>query len=97
MAALRGARAASCGRSAGSAIRCGVAGATAGFRRITGTRPWTRWPRRSGRRPGRVALYLTSRGITNETYYVAGKAARALGIANVDSAARVCHARRPSA
>jgi len=42
--------------------------------------------------PSRVALYLTSRGITNETYYVAGKAARAMGIANVDSAARVCHA-----
>ena len=42
--------------------------------------------------PDRVALYLTSRGITNETYYVAGKAARALGIAGVDSAARVCHA-----
>jgi molybdopterin-dependent oxidoreductase alpha subunit len=40
----------------------------------------------------RSALYLTSRGITNETYYVAGKAARAMGIANVDSAARVCHA-----
>src|SRR5690606_20489287 len=31
-------------------------------------------------------------GITNEVYYVAGKAARALGIASVDSAARVCHA-----
>ena len=42
--------------------------------------------------PERVALYLTSRGITNETYYVAGKAARAMGIASVDSAARVCHA-----
>jgi molybdopterin-dependent oxidoreductase alpha subunit len=40
----------------------------------------------------RAALYLTSRGLTNETYYVAGKAARALGIASVDSAARVCHA-----
>jgi molybdopterin-dependent oxidoreductase alpha subunit len=40
----------------------------------------------------RTALYLTSRGITNETYYVAGKAARAMGIAGVDSAARVCHA-----
>ncbi|MGH9260307.1 MAG: molybdopterin-dependent oxidoreductase, partial [Acidimicrobiales bacterium] len=36
--------------------------------------------------------YLTSRGITNETYYVAGKAARAMGIAGIDSAARVCHA-----
>jgi len=42
--------------------------------------------------PERVAMYLTSRGITNETYYVAGKAARAMGVANVDSAARVCHA-----
>nr|WP_283251133.1 molybdopterin-dependent oxidoreductase [Rhabdothermincola salaria] len=42
--------------------------------------------------PERSALFLTSRGLTNESYYVAGKAARALGIANVDSAARVCHA-----
>jgi molybdopterin-dependent oxidoreductase alpha subunit len=40
----------------------------------------------------RSAIYLTSRGLTNETYYVAGKAARALGIASIDSAARVCHA-----
>ena len=42
--------------------------------------------------PDRAAIYLTSRGLTNETYYVAGKAARAMGIASVDSAARVCHA-----
>jgi molybdopterin-dependent oxidoreductase alpha subunit len=42
--------------------------------------------------PDRIAWYLTSRGITNETYYAASKAARALGIANIDSAARVCHA-----
>jgi molybdopterin-dependent oxidoreductase alpha subunit len=41
---------------------------------------------------GRAALYLTSRGLTNETYYVAGKAARAMGMASIDSAARVCHA-----
>jgi molybdopterin-dependent oxidoreductase alpha subunit len=40
----------------------------------------------------RTALYVTSRGITNEVYYAAGKAARAMGIASVDSAARVCHA-----
>ena len=40
----------------------------------------------------RTAIYLTSRGITNEVYYVAGKAARAMGVASVDSAARVCHA-----
>ena len=42
--------------------------------------------------PERVGMFLTSRGITNETYYVAGKAARSMGIANVDSAARICHA-----
>jgi molybdopterin-dependent oxidoreductase alpha subunit len=42
--------------------------------------------------PDRVALYLTSRGITNEVYYAAAKAARALGVASIDSAARVCHA-----
>ena len=40
----------------------------------------------------RTGMYLTSRGITNEVYYVAGKAARAMGVASVDSAARVCHA-----
>lgn len=46
--------------------------------------------RRAG--PDRTALFLTSRGLTNESYYVAGKAARAMGVANVDSAARICHA-----
>lgn len=45
-----------------------------------------------GTTPERIGMFLTSRGITNETYYVAGKAARAMGIANVDSAARICHA-----
>lgn len=40
----------------------------------------------------RTAIYLTSRGLTNEAYYVAGKAARAMGVANIDSAARTCHA-----
>lgn len=42
--------------------------------------------------PRRMAFYLTSRGITNETYYVAQKAARFLGTNNVDNAARLCHA-----
>ena len=42
--------------------------------------------------PDRVGIYLTSRGITNEVYYAAAKAARAMGVANIDSAARVCHA-----
>jgi molybdopterin-dependent oxidoreductase alpha subunit len=42
--------------------------------------------------PDRFAMYLTARGITNETYYVAQKVARFLGTNNVDNAARVCHA-----
>src|SRR5262245_24317792 len=42
--------------------------------------------------PGRVAFFLTSRGVTNEVYYVAQKVARFLGTNNVDNAARVCHA-----
>lgn len=40
----------------------------------------------------RSAVYLTSRGLTNETYYAAAKAVRAIGTNNIDSAARVCHA-----
>ena len=42
--------------------------------------------------PDRLALYLTARGLTNETYYVAQKLMRFLGTNNVDNAARVCHA-----
>ena len=42
--------------------------------------------------PRRVAFFLTSRGITNEVYYVAQKVARFLGTNNVDNAARICHA-----
>ena len=58
-----------------------------------GTRRSTRSPARCQPPPRSAsALYLTSRGITNETYYVAGKAARAMGVASIDSAARVCHA-----
>jgi molybdopterin-dependent oxidoreductase alpha subunit len=41
--------------------------------------------------PDRIGFYLTSRGITNEVYYVAQKVARFLGTNNVDNAARVCH------
>ncbi len=65
----------------------------AGFRRVTWSEALDAVAAGLGRSdPDRVALYLTSRGITNETYYVAGKAARAMGIASIDSAARVCHA-----
>jgi molybdopterin-dependent oxidoreductase alpha subunit len=42
--------------------------------------------------PERIGLYLTARGITNEVYYAAQKAARFIGTNNVDNAARVCHA-----
>ena len=37
-------------------------------------------------------MYLTARGLTNETYYVAQKLVRFLGSNNIDNAARVCHA-----
>lgn len=40
----------------------------------------------------RIAFYLTSRGLTNESYYVAQKVARFLGTNNVDNSARICHA-----
>ena len=42
--------------------------------------------------PARTAFYLTSRGITNEVYYAAQKAARFLGTNHVDNSARLCHA-----
>jgi len=42
--------------------------------------------------PSRIAFYLTSRGIPNETYYAAQKAARFLGTNHVDNSARLCHA-----
>ena len=47
--------------------------------------------------PARVAWYLTSRGITNEVYYAAQKAARFLGTNHIDNSARLCHAASTSA
>lgn len=41
--------------------------------------------------PRRFALFVTSRGVTNEIYYLAQKTARWLGTNNVDNAARLCH------
>jgi molybdopterin-dependent oxidoreductase alpha subunit len=41
--------------------------------------------------PKRVAFYLTSRGLTNESYYVAQKAARFIGTNNIDNSSRICH------
>jgi molybdopterin-dependent oxidoreductase alpha subunit len=42
--------------------------------------------------PQRFALYVTSRGLLNEHYYAAQKAARAMGTSHVDNSARLCHA-----
>lgn len=42
--------------------------------------------------PARMAFYLTSRGLTNEVYYAAQKAARFFGTNHVDNSARLCHA-----
>jgi molybdopterin-dependent oxidoreductase alpha subunit len=42
--------------------------------------------------PNRMAFYLTSRGLTNESYYVAQKVARFLGTNNIDNSSRICHA-----
>jgi molybdopterin-dependent oxidoreductase alpha subunit len=42
--------------------------------------------------PDRIGFYLTSRGMSNESYYAAQKAVRAMGTSSIDNAARVCHA-----
>ncbi|MFB1083042.1 FdhF/YdeP family oxidoreductase [Jeotgalibacillus sp. JSM ZJ347] len=41
--------------------------------------------------PKQYAFFLTARGITNESYYVAGKVARFLGTNHIDNASRICH------
>jgi molybdopterin-dependent oxidoreductase alpha subunit len=48
--------------------------------------------RAAATQPQRMAFYLTSRGLTNEAYYVAQKVARFLGTNNIDNSARICHA-----
>src|SRR3954452_9398302 len=45
-----------------------------------------------GIEPGRAGFYLTSRGITNESYYAVQKAARVYGSPHIDNSARLCHA-----
>jgi molybdopterin-dependent oxidoreductase alpha subunit len=71
------------------------------MRRRRGERGFTRVPfdevwRDVGERwrafdPRRTAMFVTSRGITNETYYVAQKVMRYLGSSSVDNSARLCH------
>ncbi len=64
-----------------------------GFRQVS----WDEALRRIGARaraadPRRTAFFVTSRGVTNEVYYLAQKVARFLGTNHVDNAARLCHA-----
>jgi molybdopterin-dependent oxidoreductase alpha subunit len=47
--------------------------------------------------PERLAVFVTARGVTNEVYYAAQKAARFLGTPHIDNAARLCHAPSTSA
>jgi molybdopterin-dependent oxidoreductase alpha subunit len=44
------------------------------------------------RDPDRLYVYMTSRGIPNETYFAFQKVARFLGTNNIDNSARICHA-----
>jgi molybdopterin-dependent oxidoreductase alpha subunit len=64
----------------------------AGFRSIGWNEAYARIAERIRQSdPQRLAFYLTSRGLTNEVYYVAQKVARFLGTNNIDNAARICH------
>ena len=47
--------------------------------------------------PHRIAWYVTSRGLTNESYYAHQKVARFFGTNHVDTSARICHAPSTSA
>ncbi len=63
-----------------------------GFRRISWDEAYDRIAARiKSTTPDRTAYFVTSRGVTNEIYYMSQKAARALGTNNVDNAARLCH------
>jgi len=64
----------------------------AGFRRITWDEAYGRIAARiRASDPKRLAFFVTSRGVTNEIYYMAQKVARFLGTNSVDNAARLCH------
>jgi molybdopterin-dependent oxidoreductase alpha subunit len=63
------------------------------FQRISWAEAYERIARRIRTvEPSRLAFFLTSRGLTNEVYYVAQKVARFLGTNNIENAARLCHA-----
>jgi hypothetical protein len=42
--------------------------------------------------PDRIGMFVTSRGVTNETYYVLQKLMRIAGSPHIDACARLCHA-----
>jgi molybdopterin-dependent oxidoreductase alpha subunit len=64
-----------------------------GFQRLAWSEALARIGQRCRRAdPRRLAFFVTSRGVTNEVYYVAQKVARFLGTNHVDNAARLCHA-----
>ena len=68
-------------------------GDAAGFRRISWDEAMARLAERvRATPPDRLAFFVTSRGVTNEVYYMAQKVARFLGTNHVDNAARLCHA-----
>jgi len=63
-----------------------------GFQRISWDEAYARIAKRiRAATPRRWAMFVTSRGVTNEIYYMAQKVARFLGTNNVDNAARLCH------
>ena len=63
-----------------------------GFRRITWDEAYARIAAKIRvTAPGRLAFFVTARGVTNEIYYMAQKVARFLGTPNIDNAARICH------
>ena len=62
-----------------------------GFRRVLGRGARPHAARISDAGADRVAAFLTSRGMPNESYYAAQKAMRAIGTNSIDNAARVCH------
>jgi len=53
--------------------------------------------RTAARDPDRLYVYVTSRGVPNEAYFVFQKVARFLGTNNIDNSARICHAPSTSA
>jgi molybdopterin-dependent oxidoreductase alpha subunit len=65
----------------------------AGFRRVSWDEALDLIAERAMRSdPARLGLFATSRGLTNETYYMAQRWMRYAGSNNVDSCARLCHA-----